>query len=457
MNVCVLSGSPKGKYSVTLQTALFLEKKFTSCSFEIIHVGAQIKSLEKNFAPALEKIMNADILLFCYPVYTFTVPCQLHRFIELLKESGADLSGKCAAQISTSMHFYDTTANNFIKENCADMSLRYLGCLPSGMEDLLTEKGQNEAISFWKTILWRYENGICEPAAVYNKTAVAPYTASIENTPKDGGKPAVIVTSLDDGDTDLKAMIEDFKSAYPHETKTVNLMEFPFKGGCLGCLNCAVSGKCVYKDGFDDFLRNEIQTASAIIYAFRIKDHSMGSRMKMYDDRQFCNGHRTVTSGMPVGYIVYGDLINEPNLRMIIEGRADVGGNYLAGVATDKKGIIDLAKTLDFALQNNIALPQSFLGVGGMKIFRDLIWKMQGMMKADHAYYKEHGLYDFPQKEKGTVLKMKLVGALVSNQTIKKKMGANMMNEGMLMPYRKLFEKITPEAEKKNEKQTVKS
>ncbi len=47
-----------------------------------------------------------------------------------------------------------------------------------------------------------------------------------------------------------------------------------------------------------------------------------------------------------------------------------------------------------------------------MKIFRDLIWIMQGMMKADHKFYKEHGFYDFPQKQKGTILKMKLVGML---------------------------------------------
>ena len=36
---------------------------------------------------------------------------------------------------------------------------------------------------------------------------------------------------------------------------------------------------------------------------------------------------------------------------------------------------------------------------------------------------------------------MKLVGALISNPKIKKKMG-NKMNEGMLMPYNKIFKKL---------------
>ena len=62
----------------------------------------------------------------------------------------------------------------------------------------------------------------------------------------------------------------------------------------------------------------------------------MGSRFKMYDDRQFCNGHRTVTMGKPVGYLVDGPLREEPNLKQLMEARAQVGGNYLTRIATDE-------------------------------------------------------------------------------------------------------------------------
>ena len=88
--------------------------------------------------------------------------------------------------------------------------------------------------------------------------------------------------------------------------------------------------------------------------------------------------------------------------------------------------------------------PQNFLGIGGMKIFRDLIWLMQGMMKADHKFYKEHKQYDFPQKKRATMLKMYLVGALISSPTLRAKMG-NAMNEGMIAPYQKLLKKLEQE------------
>jgi hypothetical protein len=170
----------------------------------------------------------------------------------------------------------------------------------------------------------------------------------------------------------------------------------------------------------------------------------MGASFKLYDDRQFCNGHRTVTMGMPMAYIVSGNYSKEFNLQMIIEGRAQVGSNFLAGVATDETDpdteIDMLSKNLCYALENKYVPPQNFYGIGGMKIFRDLIWLMQGFMKADHKFYKKHGQYDFPQKKRGTMIAMYLVGALMNNPKIKAKAG-NLMSEGMLMPYKKLLEK----------------
>ena len=170
----------------------------------------------------------------------------------------------------------------------------------------------------------------------------------------------------------------------------------------------------------------------------------MGYRFKLYDDRQFCNGHRTVTMGKPVGYLVSGDLDREPNLKALMEARAQVGGNFLAGIATDRKDpdeeIDRLALTLDYAVRQHYQTPKDFYGVGGLKIFRDLIWQMQGLMREDHRFYKKHGFYDFPQKHKGRIAAMYLVGGMMSNRKLSKKLG-NKMTEGMLMPYQKVLKK----------------
>ena len=444
MKILVLNGSPKGKYSITLQTINYLMQQYPAHSFDVLDVGQKIRSFEKDFSPAAEAMKNAELILFSYPVYTFIAPYQLHRFIELTKESGIDLSGKFATQLSTSKHFYDVTAHRYIQDNCCDMGIKYIRGLSADMDDLLTEKGQKEARDFLEYVSFCIKNDIYEKASVNNTPAKHVAVSKAQNAESEKGGDVVILTNCEENDVQLKSMIARFQDVMPRKTRVVNIGEYPFKGGCLGCLNCAVSGKCVYKDGFDDFLRNSIQSAQAIVPAFSIKDHSMGASFKLYDDRQFCNGHRTVTMGMPMGYIISGNYSEEFNLQMIVEGRAQVGCNFLAGVATDEidpdAEIDTLAQSLEYALNAGYVPPQNFYGVGGAKIFRDLIWLMQGMMKADHKFYKEHGQYDFPQKHRGKMLAMYLVGALVSSPKIKSKMG-NMMNEGMLMPYNKILGK----------------
>ncbi|MEG2653803.1 MAG: iron-sulfur protein [Ruthenibacterium sp.] len=444
MNICVLSGSPKGKYSVSLQTVLYLQQCFLQDSFEILHVGQNIRALERDLTPALRAMQRADLLLFCYPVYTFLAPSQLARFIALVKESGVSLRGKFAAQLTTSKHFYDVTAHKYIEENCADLKLRYLGGLSADMDDLLCARGQGEARSFWRYLLFaaqQLELPVPEPVA---KAAPAPYRANLQSCPKTQAGDTVIVADLTPESENLRAMIADFTACYPGKTRLVNIRTYPFAGGCLGCFRCAADGTCIYKDGFDAFLRDNIQSADALVYAFSIRDHSMGERFKCYDDRQFCNGHRTVTVGMPVGYLADGDYAAERNLHTVLEGRAEVGQNFFAGVATDGAGILRMAKTLAYAQKEHLLLPQNFLGVGGMKIFRDLIYVMRGLMKADHTFYKKHGIYDFPQKKRGTILKMQLLGALTRMPGAQQHMG-NKMNEGMVAPYQKIIRAVTPQ------------
>ena len=446
MNILVINGSPAGDDSITLQTVRYLQKRFPGHEWAQLNAAPKLKALERDFSEAREKLEGAELLLFAYPVYTFLAPAQLHRFLYLVKESGADLRGKYATQLSTSKHFYDVTAHEYIRLNCADLGLKYLRGLSADMEDLLTEKGQGEARAFFERILWACGQGIDEtlpgPAGPFVPVPAALPPAKAERT---NPKEAVVVADMGPEDKALAAMVERFRRVFPGPTRLVNIRDFPFAGGCLGCFRCAASGQCFYKDGFDKLLREDIQGADATVYAFSIRDHSMGCQFKFYDDRQFCNGHRTVTMGKPVGDLVDGPLSQEPNVRMLLEARAQVGGNHLSWVAGnegDTDAEIDrLALELDYDLRTDYREAANFYGVGGMKIFRDLIYTMQGLMREDHRFYKKHGFYkDFPQRHRGKIAAMYLVGGLMNSPRLSKKLGSN-MTKGMLMPYRKVLDK----------------
>lgn len=432
MNILIINGSPKGENSITYQTCRYIQRKFPQHSYQVLHVGQRIRQIESNFAQSLSMLSLADLLIFCYPVYTFLVPSQLHRFVELMKQHVAagslSLSGKWATQITTSKHFYDVTAHRFIEENCRDLKLKVLPGLSADMDDLLAEKGRREALSFFEYVGFQI-NGC--PKVEFM-----------------GGKTVAIVADLSSDDVALREMIDRFSAELQCNYKLFNIHDFPFKGGCVSCFHCSGDGKCIYTDGFDTFLRTDIQSCDAIVYAFTVVDHSMGSRFKTYDDRQFCNGHRTVTMGSPTGYLINGDYCHEPNLQMVVEGRANVGGNYLCGVAVPDGGedpvhrvmsVADLAARLNYSLAYSYQQPSNFFGVGGMTIFRDLIYLMRGMMRADHKFFKSHGQYNFPQKQWATSLKMYLVGWLMHSKTVRAKAGSK-MTEGMMKPYHEALE-----------------
>ena len=440
MNFLIVNGSPKGENSITLQTSLYLAKRYPAHTFVPIHVGKNPRTWEQHPGEIVRRVAAADCVIFSYPVYTFLIPALLMRFMEAMKATGADFSGKYATQISTSKHFYDMTAHRFVRENAQDMGMRFVDGLSADMEDLLTEQGRKQAEGFFEDLLFNMKYGLCESASPAVPPAHRPVKVPVCGKEKPGR--VAIVADLDEDDEQLGRMIARFRAVFPYGTDLVNLREFPFKGGCLGCFRCAADGVCVYKDGFGELLRDRIQTADAIVTAFTVRDHGMGSLMKTYDDRQFMNGHRTVTMGKPLAAIVSGNLPAEENLRCVLEARAQVGGNCWCGAACDEvdpDGEIDrCAMRLARAIHEKRTCPQNFWGVGGMKIFRDLIWQMQGLMRADHRFFKEHGQYDFPQKKRTRMLAMYLVGAMNSSPKIRAKLGSK-MTEGMLMPYRKIL------------------
>ncbi len=447
MNVLVLNGSPKGKKSVTLSYVRYLAKVFAKDNFEILDVGMKIKAYERGLKTEelFACVQKADFILTAYPVYTFLAPAQLHRFFEIAKEFGVRFDGKYVGQLTTSKRFYDVTAHGTVKKILADFGGKYVSGLSADMEDLTSEKGRSELIEWWKLVRHLTERDIYESIEVSDVEMQAYSRKIADNSVKDGSKRVLIVTDAEpEKDGSLKAMIDDVVANGKYVTDVFNLNDFEFKCGCLGCLKCTTSGKCAVSDGFEELLNKKINTYDAVLMAFTITNHALSAKFKTYFDRQFVNGHRPVTAGKPTGYIVSGELSKEDVLKTYLDAKSAVGGNYNCGVVSDEcnteEDIRALTTRLEYALENGSPVEHNFYEVGGMKIFRDMIWIMRGLMKADYEFYKRNGLMDFPQKKRGQMILMKFLGALVSSEKLNKRM-PSMMSDGMLMPYENIIKK----------------
>ena len=153
MKIVVLNGSPKGNISVTLQYVLFIRKKFPQHELKVFNIAQEFRKIEgeeEAFQEIIEAVKSADGVLWAFPLYILLVHSNYKRFIELIRERGVEsaFKGKYTAALSTSIHFFDHTAHNYINAICDDLDMRYVGSFSADMYDLLQTKEQDKLIRF---------------------------------------------------------------------------------------------------------------------------------------------------------------------------------------------------------------------------------------------------------------------------------------------------------------------
>jgi multimeric flavodoxin WrbA len=457
MKVAVLSGSPKGELSVTLQYVKLIQKKFPQHEFKIHHVSQNIQRIEKNeetFTKVMADIKSADGILWAFPLYVFLVPSQYKRFIELIWEKGAQdaFKDKYTAVLTTSVHFYDHTAHNYMRAVCDDLDMRFVDSFSADMDDIFIAQMRARLLIFAKNFFQAIERKLptvkTHPPLVYNKFHYVP--GKTKNKIDTQGKRVIVVTDAQDGRSNLAKMVQRFKDSFCQDIEVVSLYDINIKGGCLGCIQCGFDNICVYqgKDEFIDFFNTKLRDADITIYAGTIKDRFLSARTKMSWDRSFFNGHIPVQAGKQMGFIISGPLNQIPNLRQVLEAMGEMEKANLVDIITDECGD---SSYLDALLHNfankcvqlsveNYIRPQTFLGVGGYKIFRDFIWaRARFPFLADFRYYQEHGMFDFPQKDKRYLKWSQQMIDLIKTPEMKETV-RKMMKSEMVKPYQKAAE-----------------
>ena len=75
MRFLVVNGSPKGKYSITLQTVEYLKIVFPEHQFDVLHAGQKIRALEKDFSPAVHCLKRR--MRCCFPIRYIRLLCRI--------------------------------------------------------------------------------------------------------------------------------------------------------------------------------------------------------------------------------------------------------------------------------------------------------------------------------------------------------------------------------------------
>ena len=458
MKITTLSGSPKGEDSVTLQYIRYLQKTYPDHDYRVFHVAQQIRKLERDegaFAEIMDRIAASDAVIWAFPLYYCLVCSQYKRFIELIFASDRQdaFRGKYALSLSTSIHFFDHTAHNYIHGICDDLGMNYFGGYPAEMYDLVRRRERARFLKCGENFL--------RAAAEHAPTArqfpplrggdfvYAPSPASRDLDP--GDKRVLVLCDEDREGANLQKMAAAFAGNFAGAVEMIPLTSIDIKGGCLGCCKCGLDNVCQYegKDGYIDFYNEKVKKADIIVMAGEIRDRYLSARWKQYFDRSFFNTHMPTLKDKQLAFVISGPLGQLPNLMEILTAYAQFQQANLAGVVTDEGGnspeldglLRELARRcLSLAAQGYVQ-PLDFLGVGGRKIFRDEVWGMlRFVFQADHRYYRDHGYYDFPQKDFKT-RRMNFMMMLLTKIPSFRKKFLKVLEKEMVKPLKYVVEK----------------
>ncbi|MDD3989494.1 MAG: NAD(P)H-dependent oxidoreductase [Bacteroidales bacterium] len=423
IKIVIVNGSPKGEYSLTLQHSLYMLGHEKDVEFKVLHVGKDLTDINfelSSLESAIADIEWSDAVIWNTPVYTMLVPWQLIRFFQLIKETGRNsvFQGKYATSMITCFHYYDHLAEEWLRGMSEDLGMAYIEGRTADNENMLNKDHRADMRFFMNNFV----NSCRNRYPVERKFMPLPEAPSPRFDPNPAAKPQITKSNPEHTDlrtvllTDefheagnLSKMIDIFLDSYPYPVEVIDINQFPYESGCHGCLKCELVGECDRKDGFQDFYMNLVNNCDVLVFGMNIEGRYLRPVWKLFLDRSFSNGHRTSMMGKHTAYLVAGPLRHLPGVRQFLEGKDNVGRENAIFIISDE---YEDSSYLESLLRNSaVHLSQSalagyqksinFLGWGGIKIFRDLIYSMRGVVGEDHRFYKKHGLYDFPQKELG--------------------------------------------------------
>jgi len=440
VNITVLNGSPKGELSVTMQSVAYLAKHYPEHTFDVLHIAQRAKRLENNreeFDQVIDKVRAADAVIWGFPLYILLVHGNYKRFIELVFERDVQdaFAGKYTAAMSTSIHYFDHTAHNYIHGICDDLGMRFVDSFAPDMHDLLGEEGRAQLIGFGRQFLDAVQTQAPTqrrfPPLSRREFAYQPGLPS--HPVSSGGKKVVILHDEPSSDSNLAKMVARCRAAVDGDVTVVNIRDLDIKAGCQGCLECAAKYRCFYtgKDAFIDFYGSIVMTSDVLVYAGTMVDRYLSARWKTFFDRTFFNTHTPVLVGKQVALVVSGPLGQTPNLMEIFDGYFQYQGASVVGVVSDETGdSAELDRLLDGLMKRALASaqagyvhPQTFLGAAGMKVFRDDMYgRLRVIFAADHNAYRRSGLYKtFPQRQLGTRMLNTFGAPIINLPPIRKK------------------------------------
>ena len=414
MNITVINASPKPEHaSVTMRHVEFLKNNFKEHKFTEIPVALKIRMIEHNrdyFSDIINTVNSSDIVLWAFPVYFYSIPGQLKRFIEIVieEEKTYAFSGKYSSVIATSAGIYDYPALDYIQATSEDFGMEYFpGCSFKSLyhKDLLRKEVRDTFSAFFRRLILNAEDNK-QQIKKYPKIVNAPQEFQPSDIPspasEKNGKKLLVLTDQKNG-SNLEKMVYYAVANSGFEHETVNINDIDFRSGCIGCMQCQFNGRCVIKDDVNGLFGKKILTFDAVLFAISMQDRHISARWKTLIDRTLFIAKKNVYRDIHSGFIVSGPAMQGGFVHEFLQIYA--GSRYFhdAGIVTDESGdsieisanLVSLMHQLETSVVEKIQRPYLFHQRAYHMAMRELIY-INGLGSNTQKFYRKNGLFDYP-------------------------------------------------------------
>ncbi|MCX5991564.1 MAG: NAD(P)H-dependent oxidoreductase [Chloroflexi bacterium] len=420
--VLFLCGSPTGKKSASLYTALFLSR-FLDYDYEFVDVTrARLSSDPTEADPAflkiVEKMKGADAIIWTFGAWVLFVPVQMQYLLDkLFAQQGYDFTGRIAASVMTSARVHDDYILDKVRFVSEQLGFGYIGDISAegnpffGYVD--DEETEDSCRVLAEKINRALENGYvpAKESAPLDRAYLSPlsrgkgFDVNGPEAEKDGNKTILVITGNRISDDPAAASIVE--SIRRYSRNKVELMELQDHkvGPCVGCLLCdsRVEGICVLKDEYEA-IKRRIHKVDGIVYIGRCSSGMVDCHLKAFLDRSWGMAHRPSLKGRYSFAVAIGGGPLGKNAAWYLGAVLDkTGAKCIAALADRDSNDPNFANTvrqtvedLDRAMEEKWQIADRFATRCATWTFRDLVAKNGMYLRADYDFHQKNRMFDYP-------------------------------------------------------------
>jgi len=419
--ILFLCGSPRGKKSASLPTALCMSR-FLDYDYEFVDVvKARLSSdpteAEPAFLKIVEKMKGADAIIWTFGAWVLFVPVQMqYLFDKLFTQEGYDFTGKIAASVMTSVRVLDDYVLDRVRFVSEQLGFGYIGDVSAEGNPFFGYVDEEETENSCRVLAGKINRALEDgyvPAkeSVYlDRAYLSPlcrgkgFEVNGPAAEKDGDKTILVITGNRISEDPAGASIVESINRYSRNKVELIELEDHKVGPCIGCYLCdfKVEGICVLKDEYEE-IKRRLHEVDGIVYMGSCASGMVDCHLKAFLDRTWGIAHRPSLKGKYGFAVATGGGPLGKNAAWYLGAVLDKTGTKCIASLTDgntndpnfANTVRQTVEDLDRAMEEKWRIADRFTTRGTTWTFRDLIAKSGMILRADYDFHKKNKMFDY--------------------------------------------------------------